>query len=133
MQQPPAGALPSMRFAQSLAMRVPGIRQLGRCVTCLEVSSPERVAAVQNQIVSNHVAGRVAGQKHHSCLQVSQLCQPRGGDLSKPRLHQRLQVLGFLRSSTWLGYGTESGACVPVAAGPRSRLDCLLHSPDVFS
>ena len=59
-------------------------------------ASPERVAAVQDQVVAHHVGAGVAGQVDHSRLQVAQIAQPPGWDLVQPCLHQRLQVFGLL-------------------------------------
>lgn len=61
--------------------------------------SPQRVPAVQDQVVAGHVGGRVGRQQHGGRLQVRHLRQARRRDLRQPLLGQRAQRLRLLPKS----------------------------------
>ena len=61
-------------------------------------SSPQRVAAVQHQVVPGHVGGRIRRQQHDRRLQVGDLRQAPGRDLRQPLLAQRPQRIRLLRA-----------------------------------
>ena len=62
-------------------------------------SSPNRLTAIDDQVMADHVVGGLAGQVHDGGLQVGDLRQPTCRDLGEPLCHQWLQILGLLQKA----------------------------------